>query len=126
MPAAAFQLCSSKALKAAGSGDAGRVIAASVNEFRSCGRRLPRAPRHSAPVRVSRLRGSRSPALIAARMITIAVPRETTPGETRVALIPQSVAPLVKAGHTVRVQSTAGEAAGFTDADYRDAGAMVV
>ncbi len=53
----------------------------------------------------------------------IAVPKEITPRETRVALVPETVARLVKAGQEVVVESGAGEAAGFTDDAYRQAGA---
>src|SRR6476646_1157786 len=59
-------------------------------------------------------------------MLSIGVPRETTPGETRVALIPQSVAPLLKAGLSVQVESGAGVLAAATDDAYRSAGAQVV
>jgi NAD(P) transhydrogenase subunit alpha len=55
----------------------------------------------------------------------LAVPKETADGERRVALVPDGVARLVKAGHTVRVESDAGLAAGFTDAAYVQAGATV-
>jgi NAD(P) transhydrogenase subunit alpha len=55
----------------------------------------------------------------------IAVPAETTPGELRVSITPDSVARLVKAGHLVRVQSGAGSHAGFPDAAYESAGASV-
>jgi NAD(P) transhydrogenase subunit alpha len=55
----------------------------------------------------------------------IAVPAETTPGELRVSITPDSVARLVKAGHTLRVQAGAGLHAGFTDAAYESAGANV-
>ncbi|HEX7978235.1 MAG TPA: Re/Si-specific NAD(P)(+) transhydrogenase subunit alpha [Gemmatimonadaceae bacterium] len=55
----------------------------------------------------------------------IAVPAETSPGELRVAITPDSVARLVKAGHAVRVQAGAGRHAGFPDASYTDAGAIV-
>jgi len=55
----------------------------------------------------------------------IAVPAETSPGELRVAITPDSVARLVKAGHTVRVQSGAGRHAGFPDASYESVGAIV-
>ena len=55
----------------------------------------------------------------------IAVPAETTPGELRVSITPDSVARLVKAGHAVRVQSGAGSRAGFPDAAYASAGANV-
>ncbi|HUK62400.1 MAG TPA: Re/Si-specific NAD(P)(+) transhydrogenase subunit alpha [Dongiaceae bacterium] len=55
----------------------------------------------------------------------IAVPREIAPGETRVALVPETVGRLVKSGHAVAVQSGAGEQATFLDAAYRDAGATI-
>lgn len=56
----------------------------------------------------------------------ISVPKETYPGERRVALIPASVPPLVKSGIRVQIESEAGTAAGFTDDAYRAAGAEVV
>jgi proton-translocating NAD(P)+ transhydrogenase subunit alpha len=57
--------------------------------------------------------------------MTVGIPRETWPGETRVALIPSSVAALRKAGLEVVVEENAGTAAGFTDTAYRDAGARI-
>ena len=56
----------------------------------------------------------------------VGVPRETAPGETRVALIPAGAATLKKAGLDVAVETGAGEAAGFTDAAYREQGAVLV
>jgi len=56
----------------------------------------------------------------------VGIPQETFPGETRVALIPASVPALTKAGIDVRVQSGAGQAAGFPDSQYVDKGAKVV
>ncbi|MFQ5589895.1 MAG: Re/Si-specific NAD(P)(+) transhydrogenase subunit alpha [Phycisphaerae bacterium] len=56
----------------------------------------------------------------------IGVPKETLPGELRVALVPDSVAALSKAGHEALVQSGAGVAAGFPDTAYRDKGAVIV
>jgi H+-translocating NAD(P) transhydrogenase subunit alpha len=56
----------------------------------------------------------------------VAVVKELFPGERRVALVPSAVAPLTKAGLTVVVESGAGAAAGFSDDDYRTAGASVV
>ena len=56
----------------------------------------------------------------------IGVPAETTPGERRVALVPESVARLRKAGLEVVVQRGAGAAAFFPDAAYADAGARLV
>ena len=55
----------------------------------------------------------------------IAVPKEITPRETRVALVPETVGRLVKAGQEVVVESGAGAAAGFTDDAYRQAGASI-
>lgn len=55
----------------------------------------------------------------------LAVPRETAPRETRVALVPETVARLVKAGLEIAVQAGAGERAGFLDAAYREAGATI-
>lgn len=56
----------------------------------------------------------------------IVVPKETFPGEHRVALIPTAIGPLVKKSIQVQVESGAGLAAGFTDEDYRVAGAQIV
>ena len=56
----------------------------------------------------------------------IAIPRETFPGERRVALIPSQIAPLTKAGFEVAVEAGAGDAAGFPDAAYREKGATIV
>ena len=55
----------------------------------------------------------------------IVVPRETTPGERRVALVPDVAGRLVKQGCTVRVEAGAGEPAGFGDDAYRGASAQV-
>jgi len=55
----------------------------------------------------------------------IGVPRETAPGERRVALVPEVVGKLVPAGFEVVVQRGAGEAASFPDAAYEEAGAQV-
>lgn len=55
----------------------------------------------------------------------IGVPRETFPGETRVALVPSCVPLLREAGAGVRVERGAGDAAGFPDAAFADHGAEV-
>jgi NAD(P) transhydrogenase subunit alpha len=55
----------------------------------------------------------------------VGVPKETLRGETRVALIPASVAALKKAGLDVLIERGAGAAAGFIDAAYEQAGATV-
>ena len=55
----------------------------------------------------------------------IGVPAETTVGETRVAVTPETAKKLKAQGHTVRVQSGAGVAASATDAAYLAAGADI-
>ena len=55
----------------------------------------------------------------------IGVPAETTVGETRVAVTPETAKKLVAQGHTVRVQSGAGLAASATDDAYTAAGAVI-
>ncbi len=56
----------------------------------------------------------------------VGVPKETSPGERRVAIVPSIVPILVKGGMTVHVESGAGVQAGHSDAEYRDHGATVV
>jgi NAD(P) transhydrogenase subunit alpha len=56
----------------------------------------------------------------------VAVPRETAPKERRVALVPETVAKLIKAGVSVRVQRGAGTAAAFPDELYTQAGASIL
>ncbi len=56
----------------------------------------------------------------------IGVPRETFPGEKRVATVPDVVEKLIKLGFTVSVESGAGDAANFSDDAYRAAGAEIV
>jgi H+-translocating NAD(P) transhydrogenase subunit alpha len=55
----------------------------------------------------------------------IGVPAETTVGETRVAVTPETAKKYVAQGHTVRVQSGAGLAASVTDAAYAAVGAEI-
>jgi NAD(P) transhydrogenase subunit alpha len=55
----------------------------------------------------------------------VAVPRESRPGERRVALVPEAVPKLVQAGLTVHIEPGAGAEAGFDDASYRQAGAEI-
>jgi len=55
----------------------------------------------------------------------IGVPRETVPGEKRVAVTPEVASKLVKSGFDVTVETGAGEAAGFSDTDYQAAGATI-
>jgi NAD(P) transhydrogenase subunit alpha len=56
----------------------------------------------------------------------IAVAKEIEICERRVALIPETVAKLVKQGLEVFVEAGAGEKAFFTDADYETAGAKII
>jgi NAD(P) transhydrogenase subunit alpha len=55
----------------------------------------------------------------------LAVPRETRPGERRVALVPDAVKKVVSSGAEVAVQQGAGAEAYFSDADYRESGALI-
>lgn len=55
----------------------------------------------------------------------LVVPSETKVGEKRVALVPEAVAKLVKLGLKVSIQSNAGLAAMYSDADYTKAGAKI-
>jgi NAD(P) transhydrogenase subunit alpha len=56
----------------------------------------------------------------------VGVPRETFPGERRVALVPGAIANLAKAGLQVVVEAGAGVEAGYPDADYTAKGAKIV
>ncbi|MBW4660002.1 MAG: alanine dehydrogenase [Drouetiella hepatica Uher 2000/2452] len=56
----------------------------------------------------------------------IGVPKETKDQEFRVGLSPSSVRGLTDRNHAVYVQTSAGLGAGFTDADYLQAGAKIV
>ena len=55
----------------------------------------------------------------------LAVPKETEPGEERVAVVPETVKRLVKKGIVVSVESGAGEGARFPDEEYKEAGATI-
>jgi alanine dehydrogenase len=56
----------------------------------------------------------------------IGVPKEIKNNENRVALTPAGAKELVKRGHSVYVQHTAGEGSGFLDNDYAEAGATIL
>ena len=56
----------------------------------------------------------------------IAVPRETAPGERRVALVPESCKKLIQAGYEISIESGAGDAAGFADQLYSELGVSIV
>lgn len=58
--------------------------------------------------------------------LTIAVPKETEPGENRVALVPKEVGRLAESGMSVVVESGVGLGADYRDRGYEKAGALVV
>ena len=55
----------------------------------------------------------------------IGTPKETFAGEARVAMTPDSVLALQKLGHECVIEAGAGAGAGYSDADYKAAGAEV-
>jgi H+-translocating NAD(P) transhydrogenase subunit alpha len=55
----------------------------------------------------------------------IGIPRESLPGETRVAATPQTIAQLIKLGYEVVVESGAGAASSFSDEAFTEAGGTV-
>ncbi|MGA2848057.1 MAG: alanine dehydrogenase [Terracidiphilus sp.] len=56
----------------------------------------------------------------------IGVPKEIKDHESRVGVTPAGVKALTEAGHTVLVETQAGEQSGFPDDDYQNAGAEIV
>src|ERR1700686_4725165 len=56
----------------------------------------------------------------------VGVPRETFPGERRVAIVPAVIPSLTKAGLEVVVEAGAGKEAGYLDADYAAKGAKIL
>ena len=56
----------------------------------------------------------------------IGIPKESYPGERRVALVPAVLPTLIKAGFDVHVQAGAGIDAGYPDAQYTDKGAKII
>lgn len=56
----------------------------------------------------------------------IGVPKEIKKDEYRVALLPVGAETLTKMGHTVLVEKNAGVGSGFTDAEYKAAGARII
>lgn len=56
----------------------------------------------------------------------IGIPKEIKNNENRVGATPSGVSELVKNGHTVYVQKSAGEGSGFSDAEYVNAGATIL
>src|SRR5919199_4051832 len=105
------------------------------------GTRLPPQKRSSVeavtsrPSRVAvragrRIAGSCPGAACSARIpcaeMRLGVPKETAPGERRVALVPEAVGRLAGAGFEVVVERGAGEAAAFPDEAFAEAGAALV
>ncbi|HKI00061.1 MAG TPA: NAD(P) transhydrogenase subunit alpha [Candidatus Sulfotelmatobacter sp.] len=58
--------------------------------------------------------------------VIVGVPKESYPGERRVALVPMVLPSLTKAGLEVVVEAGAGEQAGYPDAAYAEKGAKIV
>jgi len=56
----------------------------------------------------------------------VGVPRESFPGERRVALVPSAIPNLAKAGMEVVIEAGAGTQAGYLDADYVAKGAKIL
>ena len=56
----------------------------------------------------------------------VGIPKEIKNNENRVGMTPMGVAELMKHGHEVFVQHTAGEGSGFSDEDYQTVGAQIV
>jgi alanine dehydrogenase len=65
-------------------------------------------------------------ALIVNTNMKVGIPKEIKNNENRVGMTPSGVAELVRRGHTVYVQHTAGEGSGFSDADYEAVGAQLL
>ncbi len=58
-------------------------------------------------------------------LLKLSILKETNEGETRVAIVPKSIAKLQKLGFQVSIQSDAGAQASFTDEEYKNAGATI-
>ena len=56
----------------------------------------------------------------------VGIPKEIKDNENRVGMTPSGVAELVRHGHEVFVQHTAGEGSGFPDAQYGAVGAVIL
>ena len=60
------------------------------------------------------------------RIMRIGIPKEIKNNENRVGMTPAGVAELIRHGHEVMVQHTAGENSGFSDAEYEKVGARIL
>ena len=58
-------------------------------------------------------------------IMKIGIPKEIKNNENRVGMTPAGVAELIRHGHTVVVQHTAGENSGFSDEQYTKVGAQI-
>jgi NAD(P) transhydrogenase subunit alpha len=58
--------------------------------------------------------------------VIVGVPKESYPGERRVALVPVVIPNLIKAGLEVVIEAGAGEQAGYPDAAYTEKGAKIL
>jgi len=58
--------------------------------------------------------------------VIIGVPKETYPGERRVALVPIVIPTLTKAGFDIAIETNAGLQAGYPDSQYTEKGAQIV
>ncbi len=56
----------------------------------------------------------------------IGVPKESYPGDRRVAIVPVVVPTLTKAGFEVHIEAGAGSEAGYPDSQYVEKGAKIV
>ena len=56
----------------------------------------------------------------------VGVPKELKNHEYRVAMVPAGVKSLVADGHTVVIETAAGEGSGISDAEYEGAGAQIL
>ncbi len=57
--------------------------------------------------------------------MVVGIPKETFPGERRVALIPSAIPTLTRAGLDILVETSAGDNAGFSDKAYKESGASI-
>src|SRR5215475_446546 len=89
-------------------------------------RRMRGRPAPPVPVRATRFRQSHVPGNHEVMPMKVGVLQETTPGDRRVALVPEMVGRLRGAGLEVLVQSGAGDGAWFADSAYAEAGASIV
>ena len=56
----------------------------------------------------------------------VGIPKEIKNNENRVGMTPAGVAELIRHGHEVFVQHTAGEGSGFADSEYVAVGAQIL